>query len=113
MTELIQLQPKDEYNQKLESNVRPPDWVNPTPASRYNLVVIGAGTAGGHYGLQGCTDGMQCIRPYQCPLGCLVRALEERSHQITSRYAAKSAAASKVLASAFEELSRNQLLHFF
>lgn len=46
MTELIQLQPADEHNRKLEANVRPPDWVNPTPALSYNLVVIGAGTAG-------------------------------------------------------------------
>lgn len=36
----------DKFDQKLERNVRPPDWVNPTPADRYNLVVIGAGTAG-------------------------------------------------------------------
>jgi len=28
------------------ANVHPHDWVNPEPASRYNLVVIGAGTAG-------------------------------------------------------------------
>ncbi len=27
-------------------NVRPKNWVNPTPAGRYNLVVIGAGSAG-------------------------------------------------------------------
>lgn len=46
MTELIQLQPHDEHNRKLESNVRPPDWINPVPSGRYNLVVIGAGTAG-------------------------------------------------------------------
>lgn len=46
MTELIQLQPHDEYNQQLESHVRPPGWINPTPSGRYNLVVIGAGTAG-------------------------------------------------------------------
>jgi len=26
--------------------VRPPDWVNPRPAAKYNLVVVGAGTAG-------------------------------------------------------------------
>jgi pyruvate/2-oxoglutarate dehydrogenase complex dihydrolipoamide dehydrogenase (E3) component len=26
--------------------VRPPDWVNPKPPSRYNVVVLGAGTAG-------------------------------------------------------------------
>jgi len=44
--ELIQLQPNDEHNLELESNVRPPGWVNPAPAARYNLVVIGAGTAG-------------------------------------------------------------------
>ena len=46
MDELIQLQPRDEHNQRLEANVHPRDWVNPTPADRYNLVVIGAGTAG-------------------------------------------------------------------
>jgi pyruvate/2-oxoglutarate dehydrogenase complex dihydrolipoamide dehydrogenase (E3) component len=28
------------------ANVHPSDWVNPTPADRYNLVVIGAGSAG-------------------------------------------------------------------
>ena len=28
------------------ANVRPADWRNPTPAPRYHLVVIGAGTAG-------------------------------------------------------------------
>ena len=30
----------------LIANVHPPDWVNPEPAARYHLVVIGAGTAG-------------------------------------------------------------------
>ena len=38
--------PWDRYNQKLVSSVHPPDWVNPLPAPRYNLVVIGGGTAG-------------------------------------------------------------------
>ena len=38
--------PQDEYNSTLESNVHPRDWQNPDPAPRYNLVVIGAGTAG-------------------------------------------------------------------
>ena len=46
MSELIQLQPQDEHNLKLEANVHPRDWINPTPSGRYNLVVIGAGTAG-------------------------------------------------------------------
>lgn len=36
----------DRYNQALVTNVRPPDWNNPTPDGPYNLVVIGAGTAG-------------------------------------------------------------------
>jgi mercury(II) reductase len=36
----------DVYNQKLVGYVHPSDWVNPTPAPCYNLVVIGAGTAG-------------------------------------------------------------------
>lgn len=40
------LEPFDEHNQKLEANVHPRDWVNPQPGGRYNLVVIGAGTAG-------------------------------------------------------------------
>lgn len=39
-------QPWDEHNQALVQNVRPHDWVNPEPTGRYNLVVIGAGTAG-------------------------------------------------------------------
>ncbi|NIL97059.1 MAG: FAD-containing oxidoreductase [Planctomycetales bacterium] len=46
MAARMQLQPPDEHNQRLQANVHPPDWVNPTPAARYNLVVIGAGTAG-------------------------------------------------------------------
>ncbi|QDT00281.1 mercuric reductase [Adhaeretor mobilis] len=40
------LSPFDIHNQLLEERVHPPDWANPTPDGRYNLVVIGAGTAG-------------------------------------------------------------------
>ena len=40
------LQPYDSFNQVLEANVHPRDWVNPRPSGRYNLVVIGGGTAG-------------------------------------------------------------------
>jgi pyruvate/2-oxoglutarate dehydrogenase complex dihydrolipoamide dehydrogenase (E3) component len=36
----------DTHNQRLVSYLHPPDWSNPIPAERYNLVVIGAGTAG-------------------------------------------------------------------
>lgn len=40
------LLPTDEHDRTLASHVHPADWVNPTPAQRYDLVVIGAGTAG-------------------------------------------------------------------
>lgn len=43
---MTSLTPWDEHNRTLVANVHPPDWNNPTPAARYNLVVIGAGTAG-------------------------------------------------------------------
>jgi len=36
----------DSHNAELIRHVHPPDWVNPTPPGRYNLVVIGGGTAG-------------------------------------------------------------------
>jgi len=42
----VEVLPRDAHNATLVSNVHPSDWVNPTPAPRYNLVVIGAGTAG-------------------------------------------------------------------
>ena len=42
----IRVEPWDEHNRALVANVRPAGWVNPRPADRYNLVVIGAGTAG-------------------------------------------------------------------
>ena len=38
--------PDDEFNRQLVANVHPADWTNPAPSGRYNLVVIGAGTAG-------------------------------------------------------------------
>jgi pyruvate/2-oxoglutarate dehydrogenase complex dihydrolipoamide dehydrogenase (E3) component len=42
----LNLAPDDEHNRSLVSNVHPPEWRNPTPEGRYNLVVLGAGTAG-------------------------------------------------------------------
>ena len=45
-TNSVAVPPMDHHNQTLVANVHPPGWVNPEPATRYNLVVIGAGTAG-------------------------------------------------------------------
>ncbi|MBW2384860.1 MAG: mercuric reductase [Deltaproteobacteria bacterium] len=37
---------ENEFDRELIGNVHPSDWKNPIPDGRYNLVVIGAGTAG-------------------------------------------------------------------
>jgi pyruvate/2-oxoglutarate dehydrogenase complex dihydrolipoamide dehydrogenase (E3) component len=46
LREMPALAPLDGHNKRLLQNAHPPDWVNPEPAGRYNLVVLGAGTAG-------------------------------------------------------------------
>lgn len=46
MSDFVSLHPTDEYNQQLQANTHPKDWVNPRPTARYNLVVLGGGTAG-------------------------------------------------------------------
>ena len=40
------LVPDDVYNRELLQNADPPVWINPQPHDVYNLVVLGAGTAG-------------------------------------------------------------------
>ncbi|MBJ6727908.1 mercuric reductase [Geomesophilobacter sediminis] len=40
------MKPDTEANRTLAENVHPGEWTNPVPAPRYNLVVIGGGTAG-------------------------------------------------------------------
>lgn len=42
----VEMLPMDQFNQELVNNVHPPQWANPEPTGRYNIVVIGAGTAG-------------------------------------------------------------------
>lgn len=46
ISEAPTINPVDEFNRSLVDNVHPPAWINPEPAGRYNLVVIGGGTAG-------------------------------------------------------------------
>jgi pyruvate/2-oxoglutarate dehydrogenase complex dihydrolipoamide dehydrogenase (E3) component len=46
MSALPALHPMDAHNQTLAENVHPSSWVNPEPSGRYNLVVVGAGSAG-------------------------------------------------------------------
>ncbi len=42
----LHVTPLDSHNEQLLANVHPSSWVNPTPGGKYNLVVLGAGTAG-------------------------------------------------------------------
>ena len=46
MSEPFRMIPDDEPNRILMSHVHPEDWINPRPSGKYNLVIIGAGTAG-------------------------------------------------------------------
>lgn len=46
MREIPAIVPRDQYNEKLAANTHPTEWINPEPQKSYNLVVIGAGTAG-------------------------------------------------------------------
>ena len=46
MPDPVTILPDDVHNRALLANVHPSDRRNPEPAERYNLVVIGAGTAG-------------------------------------------------------------------
>ena len=43
---VLSLRPDDVHNRELVGLVHPATWTNPTPRGRYNLVVIGGGTAG-------------------------------------------------------------------
>ena len=54
-------EPLDAYNLALTENLHPAAWINPEPARRYNMVVIGAGPGGSrdrcgrrHFGCEGC-----------------------------------------------------------
>jgi pyruvate/2-oxoglutarate dehydrogenase complex dihydrolipoamide dehydrogenase (E3) component len=46
MTIPVGILPDTPENRELTDNVHPAGWINPRPAGRYNLVVVGAGTAG-------------------------------------------------------------------
>ncbi len=46
MVTQLGIEPMDSHNRALIANAHPANWVNPQPDGRYNMVVIGAGTAG-------------------------------------------------------------------
>ena len=85
--------PIDGPDEALLKQVHPPDWINPRPAGKYNLVVIGAGTAGlvtaaGAAGLgakvalieRGLMGG-DCLNVGCVPSKSLLAAAAERHHR--------------------------------
>jgi pyruvate/2-oxoglutarate dehydrogenase complex dihydrolipoamide dehydrogenase (E3) component len=46
LSQELGIAPLDEHNLALLEQVHPAGWINPEPTGRYNLVVVGAGTAG-------------------------------------------------------------------
>ena len=46
MADQLTILPDTPENRELTAHVHPAEWINPEPGGRYNLVVIGAGTAG-------------------------------------------------------------------
>lgn len=81
-----QLLADDEHDRALAANVHPSDWQNPQPSGRYNLVVLGAGTAGlvtaaGAAGLgarvaliENQLMGGDCLNVGCVPSKCLIRS---------------------------------------
>ena len=84
--DISELAPMDEHNETLVNRTHPPDWTNPEPADRYNLVVLGAGTAGlvaasGAAGLgarvalvESDLFGGDCLNVGCVPSKCLIRS---------------------------------------
>ena len=80
------LLPDDAHDRELASQVRPSDWASPEPSGRYNLVVLGAGTAGlvtaaGAAGLgakvalvESQLMGGDCLNVGCVPSKCLIRS---------------------------------------
>jgi pyruvate/2-oxoglutarate dehydrogenase complex dihydrolipoamide dehydrogenase (E3) component len=95
--------PADRYNEELVANVHPLGWVNPDPAPRYNLAVVGAGTAGlvtaaGAAGLGAKVAlverhllGGDCLNVGCVPSKCLIRS-SRAAHDIrdAARYGVSS-----------------------
>ena len=81
-----ELAPMDEHNRNLVETAHPPGWTNPMPEGRYNLVVIGAGTAGlvsavGAAGLEAKVAlierhmlGGDCLNVGCVPSKCIIRS---------------------------------------
>jgi pyruvate/2-oxoglutarate dehydrogenase complex dihydrolipoamide dehydrogenase (E3) component len=114
------VEPLDEYNRALLANVHPAGWVNPRPAPRYHLVVVGAGTAGlvsaaGAAGLGARVAlverhlmGGDCLNVGCVPSKGILRAARawEEARQAASRFGGPAAAGAPSFGAAMERMRR-------
>ncbi|HXO27949.1 MAG TPA: mercuric reductase [Thermoanaerobaculia bacterium] len=114
------VEPLDVYNRALLANVHPSGWVNPRPAARYHLVVVGAGTAGlvsaaGAAGLGARVAlverhlmGGDCLNVGCVPSKGILRAARawEEARQAASRFGGPAAAGAPSFGAAMERMRR-------
>jgi pyruvate/2-oxoglutarate dehydrogenase complex dihydrolipoamide dehydrogenase (E3) component len=114
------VEPLDVYNRELLANVHPSGWVNPRPAARYHLVVVGAGTAGlvsaaGAAGLGARVAlverhlmGGDCLNVGCVPSKGILRAARawEEARQAASRFGGPAAAGAPSFGAAMERMRR-------
>ncbi len=93
MTDTFSVEPMDTFNKTLVASAHPDGWINPEPDGRYNMVVIGAGTAGlvtaaGTAGLGGKVAlierglmGGDCLNTGCVPSKCVIRS-SRAAHEV-------------------------------
>ena len=114
------VEPLDVYNRALLANVHPSGWVNPRPAARYHLVVVGGGTAGlvsaaGAAGLGARVAlverhlmGGDCLNVGCVPSKGILRAARawEEARQAAGRFGGPAAAGAPSFGAAMERMRR-------
>ncbi len=90
---LPELLPLDAANRTLRDRVHPEDWTQPTPQGRYNLVVLGGGTAGlvAAAGAAGLGARVALVEKHLLGGDCLVTGCVPSKALIRSARAAKEA----------------------
>ena len=96
---LPELLPLDEANRTLRDRVHPENWTQPTPKGRYNLVVLGGGTAGlvAAAGAAGLGGRVALIEKHLLGGDCLVTGCVPSKALIRSARAAHDARSSEHL----------------
>ncbi|MGM0578492.1 MAG: mercuric reductase [Myxococcota bacterium] len=118
---MIVVPPEDEHNRALVAHTHPPDWANPAPATRYDLVVVGGGTGGlvSAFGAAGLGGRVALVEEHLLGGDCLVTgcvpskgllAAGHMAHAVRSRAADLGVRASGVDVDAAAALTRMRRL---